>query len=346
MNTSEQLRRNKIRLLLSFLLLLSACLQTDARSFRPGMMPNGNKFSCQNCHLSSAGGGSRNPFGNAVFSIVRGGSSAPFWSPTLAALDSDGDGFTNGEELGDPDGDGIPSPGAEITNPGSASSKPAPSNSAPTIGSSPVGNASFGSPYNYQITAQDPEGHTLIFSKVDGPAWMTVSPAGLVAGVPPEDTAADVQVTVRVTDNGNPAMSAQQTYSVRVGASFAGWQNLRFESGSGNTNAGPDADPDQDGLPNLAEYLLKTDPNSADSQSLATLEFDSSGRLALQLRVRSDDPAVVLSAEFSDSVTFDMPSQVVLVETGSTGGFKTFTATDSVARSERTVRFGRNRVQL
>ncbi len=345
MNTYSRLRRNKIRFLLSFLLLLSACLQSEARPFRPGMIPNGTKFDCQTCHLSRSGGGSRNPFGNAVFSIVRGGSSLPFWSPTLAALDSDGDGFTNGEELGDPDGDGIPSPGAEITNPGSASSKPTPSNSAPIIGSSPVANASFGSSYNYQITAQDPEGHTLNFSKIDGPAWVTVTPAGLVSGVPPEDTTSDVQVTVRVTDNGSPVMSAQQTYSIRVGSSFAGWQNLRFESGSSNVNAGPGADPDGDGLPNLAEYLLKSDPNSADSQSLATLGFDPSGRLALQLRIRSDDPSVALSAEFSDSVTFEAPSTVVLVETSSTGGFKTLTASDTVARSERTVRFGRIRVQ-
>ena len=42
----------------------------------------------------------------------------------LAAKDSDGDGSSNGEELGDPDGDGKSTDGAEITNPSNPESKP------------------------------------------------------------------------------------------------------------------------------------------------------------------------------------------------------------------------------
>ena len=42
----------------------------------------------------------------------------------LAAKDSDGDGSSNGEELGDPDGDGKSTDEAEITNPGNPQSKP------------------------------------------------------------------------------------------------------------------------------------------------------------------------------------------------------------------------------
>ena len=42
----------------------------------------------------------------------------------LAAKDSDGDGSSNGEELGDPDGDGKSTGGAEITNPSDPESKP------------------------------------------------------------------------------------------------------------------------------------------------------------------------------------------------------------------------------
>ncbi len=44
-------------------------------------------------------GGPRTSFGNEVWSIV-GRSRAPFWSEALAAMDSDGDGFSNGQELG------------------------------------------------------------------------------------------------------------------------------------------------------------------------------------------------------------------------------------------------------
>lgn len=98
--------------------------EAEARDWRPGQLPNGNVLSCSACHLNPGGGGTRNGFGNAVNRVVNFGSRQPFWDAALAALDSDGDGFTNGEELGDPDGDGIPEPGAEITNPGNARSFP------------------------------------------------------------------------------------------------------------------------------------------------------------------------------------------------------------------------------
>ena len=44
-----------------------------------------------------------------------------FWSATLAALDSDGDGVTNGQELGDPDGDGTLDASIGVTLPGDPS---------------------------------------------------------------------------------------------------------------------------------------------------------------------------------------------------------------------------------
>ena len=55
-----------------------------------------------------------------------GASATVNWNAGLAALDSDGDGATNGEELGDPGGDGVPVDGAVVTNPGDAASTPPP----------------------------------------------------------------------------------------------------------------------------------------------------------------------------------------------------------------------------
>lgn len=112
--------------------LLSFCpVDSSARSFRPGMLPHGSVFNCATCHISPNGGGPRNPFGLAVNARVNPGAATQFWSPELAALDSDGDGFTNGEELQDPNGSwrqGQAQPGDRslVTHPGDRNSKPDP----------------------------------------------------------------------------------------------------------------------------------------------------------------------------------------------------------------------------
>ena len=63
--------------------------------------------------------------------MVNGSSCAEFWEAELAALDSDGDGRTNGEELLDPLGRwerGEPQPGddSRVTNPGVEDDPPPP----------------------------------------------------------------------------------------------------------------------------------------------------------------------------------------------------------------------------
>jgi len=97
--------------------------QANARSWRVEQIPNGNKFNCLNCHYAPYGG-PRNSFGVEVESVVARGSNDSFWNSVLAAKDSDGDGSSNGEELGDHDGDGKPTDGANITNPSDPESKP------------------------------------------------------------------------------------------------------------------------------------------------------------------------------------------------------------------------------
>ena len=75
----------------------------NGRGFRITQLPNGTKYSCNTCH-TNGGGTSRNSFGLAVEAII-GMSSIEFWGPEFASQDADGDGFSNGVELQDPNGE-------------------------------------------------------------------------------------------------------------------------------------------------------------------------------------------------------------------------------------------------
>ena len=94
----------------------------EARLFRPGFIPNGEVNRCENCHNTSF---ELTPFGLTVRPNVTVGGIEEFWGPELAALDSDGDGRTNGEELQDPLGlwqleAPLPGDRSLVTNPGIA----------------------------------------------------------------------------------------------------------------------------------------------------------------------------------------------------------------------------------
>lgn len=151
--------------LLTFWICGGGVPEAEARFKRPVQVPNGLKYSCRTCHVDRgttrtllnipvdeetrealdegdricsschsdpSGGGARNVFGQAVekgYLTESGWNGNVIWGTTLANLDSDGDGFTNGQELGDPEGrwrPGDPPPGkpTQITNPGAPASRP------------------------------------------------------------------------------------------------------------------------------------------------------------------------------------------------------------------------------
>lgn len=86
-----------------------------ARPFREQQLPAGTALRCNACH----DGDLLNPFGAAMeagFLTAGALSSADVvWGPELAALDSDGDGATNGQELGDPEGIWLPGDPAPVS---------------------------------------------------------------------------------------------------------------------------------------------------------------------------------------------------------------------------------------
>ena len=106
----------------------------EARGFRMQQLPN-TPAGCNTCH-TTGGGTPRNSFGLAMEALVTPDGREVFWGPELAALDSDGDGFTNGQELGDPqgtwqEGNELPGHADEITHPGDSDSHP-PEDDTPT----------------------------------------------------------------------------------------------------------------------------------------------------------------------------------------------------------------------
>ena len=88
--------------------MLSSASAAHAREHRSDEVPNAGKFDCGLCHVDPAGGGPRNPFGQQIEAMGLDGEGllaeqSVVWSAVFNE-DADGDGFTNGLELGDPDG--------------------------------------------------------------------------------------------------------------------------------------------------------------------------------------------------------------------------------------------------
>ena len=127
--------RFKLLVLGSFLAILITSV-ADARPFRPGMIPNGFPAAggCLACHTGfpRPGNSPSNVFDLEVEARVAPDGEEAFWNAELAALDSDGDRFTNGEELGDPDG--VLEPGtASVGHFALVSSRPGSAESVPPL---------------------------------------------------------------------------------------------------------------------------------------------------------------------------------------------------------------------
>ena len=110
---------NRLLTLLVVVGLSLASTSVWAKQFRVGQIPNASQFSCDTCH-EPGNTGYVNQFGVQVLSHLKSGDVK--WEE-MWNLDADGDGYTNGQELGDPNGTwriGMANPTFRATHPGYA----------------------------------------------------------------------------------------------------------------------------------------------------------------------------------------------------------------------------------
>ena len=138
------------------------------------------------------------------------------------------------------------------------------SNSPPYWKSDPFTQDTLAAGSNYvrwiKYRYADDNGDALTLAKVSGPAWLTVLNAGngKIGGMPANADAGTNTFVMSVSDGQAPAVEA--TMYIVVKSYNQVWSESYGLSGS---EADQLADPDGDGLDNLAEYALGGDPTNA-----------------------------------------------------------------------------------
>jgi hypothetical protein len=114
----------------TFIASIAAASTVSARSHRVNQIPHGDSYGCTSCHETPSGGGVFTGFGSDAMLFLEGDGHVSThdlnWAP-MATRDSDRDGFTNGEELGDPNGEwsiGDSDPRGRHYNPGDPNDHP------------------------------------------------------------------------------------------------------------------------------------------------------------------------------------------------------------------------------
>ncbi len=190
-------------------------------------------------------------------------------------------------------------------------------NQPPSFTSTPVTDATAGTPYSYSVTAADPDqGDTIALSAAGLPAWLTLTDNGdgtaTLAGTP--EAAGDVDVALTATDGAGA--TATQNFTISVAAAAGGDQPPSFTSTPGADITAPTV-----GTP--VSYTVKaTDPDAGD-----TIAFSASGLPAgLQLVDNGDGTATL-----SGTPTAAGDSQVQITATDGSGATATQKFTVTVA---------------
>lgn len=243
--------------------------QADARPARVDQLPNGSKFRCASCHVDQSGGGALTPFGDEInrnYLSQSGSRGRVVWNAALAMLDSDGDGVSNGQELGDPDGDFVPGgdfvvdPSIEVTNPGDPASNTQRTDGPPAVTSVIIGGVTLEENANNPPVPSGMQSFEVAFDKP-------------LRAVMDSDGDIELDVPVRIFPlPENPAAWAISADSLKLTASIQLPENATYQLIAGNPPAqqhyffGTVALPDAvvSGVATLPEDVTLTDePGSA-----------------------------------------------------------------------------------
>jgi hypothetical protein len=188
--------------------------------------------SCKLCHAASNNANSFSSYGRDLDALGGGATTGDITDNLIAVetLNSDGVGGTNLAEI-----QGGTQPGwcvattAGCNNNGvttlpagvvSLPLDPAVAGNQPPV-LNPIGAKSVneGQPLTFTATATDPNGNTLTFSGGNLPTGATLTPAGAFSWTPSftQGQTTPYSVTITVTDNGSPAASDFETFTITVG---------------------------------------------------------------------------------------------------------------------------------
>jgi uncharacterized repeat protein (TIGR03803 family) len=167
-------------------------------------------------------------------------------------------------------------------------------------------------------------GDLLTYSKAAGPAWLTIAADGTLSGTPASGDIGTNSFTLRATDTAG--LYAETTLTITVYASpWQSWQASKFGANAGNPPiAGDMADPDGDGLCNLLEYAVGTNPNTGNAVTIVLDMETVAGAKYLRLTITKNPAAtdvqftVQVNGDVSNAAGWNGAETVIEQNTAST----------------------------
>jgi hypothetical protein len=213
-------------------------------------------------------------------------------------------------------------------------------NKAIALGPATLPTATVGDNFQTQLTARGGSGHGYTFTGAGLPSWLTLSPTGLLSGMPPSVTGSPVSFTVTVSDSNGSA--AARSYKLKLDpaltisapalpvATVADRFRVQLRAGGGS---GKGFAFSASGLPTWlklsANGLLSGTPSSTTGSpvSFTITVRDSTRATASAAYTLTIDPALTLSPARLPRATVGQLFSTQMMASGGSGTGFTFTAT-------------------